>query len=165
MSDFSFQLKRLRLQAGITQNELAKALNVSQNAVFNWENGKREPNFETVEQIASFFDVLPSELMGWRNENLFHEIFLHSNRVSFAGIYATFGYNLYLLCDSYLSLSENYQAQLLSFADYLLKCDKGKDFKMPTEEEVAAVFPVKKYNQLISDDYIATLPVSDNDKE
>ena len=43
MADIAAQLKRFRLNAKMTQQELAVLLNVSQNAIFNWENGKREP--------------------------------------------------------------------------------------------------------------------------
>ena len=35
---------------------MADYLNVSQNAVYNWENGKREPNMDMQKKIAKFFD-------------------------------------------------------------------------------------------------------------
>lgn len=52
---------------GITQKELATALNVSQNAVFNWENGKREPNLDTIEKIAEALQVPITKLIGIDN--------------------------------------------------------------------------------------------------
>lgn len=66
--------------------------------------------------------------------------------MTLAGIYATFGYGLYVLCDIYLSIADKYKEQLLSYADYLLKCDRGKDFNIPTEEKVSEMFPIEKFN-------------------
>lgn len=43
MPDFANRLKKIRIDRKVTQRELADYLNVSQNAIFNWENGKREP--------------------------------------------------------------------------------------------------------------------------
>lgn len=62
------RLKSLRLERLLTQKELAGLLNVSQNAIYNWENGNREPNKEMIEKIASLFGVSPAYLMGWENE-------------------------------------------------------------------------------------------------
>ena len=68
MADIAAQLKRFRLNAKMTQQELAVLLNVSQNEIFNWENGKREPNFEMVEKIATVLNVSPVQIMGWDEE-------------------------------------------------------------------------------------------------
>lgn len=57
MSYFAEKLKNLRLQRGLTQAVLASELDVSQNAVFNWENGKREPSIEMIQKIADYFQV------------------------------------------------------------------------------------------------------------
>lgn len=57
MSHFANKLKQLRLEHGLTQSELAKEFNVTQNAIFNWENGKREPNLEMVTKIANYFNT------------------------------------------------------------------------------------------------------------
>ncbi len=54
--DFSSKIKKLRTAKGLTQKQIADYLNVSQNAIYNWENGKREPNMDMQKQIAKFFD-------------------------------------------------------------------------------------------------------------
>lgn len=79
MANIATQLKKFRIEAKMTQKELASRLNVSQNAIFNWENGKREPSLETIEKLADIFDTLPSQIMGWdekyeRGECEFDEI-------------------------------------------------------------------------------------------
>lgn len=57
MSDFPNRLKKLRSASKLTQKQLAEKLNVSQNAVYNWENGKREPNLDMMKKIAKVFDI------------------------------------------------------------------------------------------------------------
>lgn len=65
MSDFSNRLKGLRTSRGITQKELGSFLDVTQNAIFNWETGRTEPSAETIERISDYFKVSPAYLMGW----------------------------------------------------------------------------------------------------
>lgn len=62
------RIKELRLQYKKTQRDLAKYLNVSEQAIAYYEQGKREPKIETWEKLASFFKVPPSYLMGLTND-------------------------------------------------------------------------------------------------
>ena len=57
MTFFGIRLQSLRKQDGINQTTLAKALGVSRSAVGMWETGEREPDFETLESIADYFNV------------------------------------------------------------------------------------------------------------
>lgn len=61
---FSEQLKKLRKERGLTQEQLANLLKISKSAISMYENGNREPNFETEELIADFFNVNISILRG-----------------------------------------------------------------------------------------------------
>ena len=54
----------LRKSKNITQADLARALNVTQAAVGNWELGKREPDNLTLLQIADYFGVTTDYLLG-----------------------------------------------------------------------------------------------------
>lgn len=65
MPDYADRMKELRENKGITQKELADALNVTQTAVTYWETRKREPSIEMIRKIAEYFEVAPSYLMGW----------------------------------------------------------------------------------------------------
>lgn len=65
MSDFATRLKELRIEKKVTQQDLADFLHVSQNAIYNWENGKREANLEMIGKIAEYFEVAPSYLLGY----------------------------------------------------------------------------------------------------
>ncbi len=51
------RLKSLRLEQGITQDELAQKLNINRNAISRYENGKRQPDYETLKNIADYFSV------------------------------------------------------------------------------------------------------------
>lgn len=69
MANFSEMLKNLRKERGLTQEALAKALSVgefkiSPSAVGMWEQGRREPDFETLDLIADFFNVDIDFLLG-----------------------------------------------------------------------------------------------------
>ncbi len=57
MSHFPEELKNLRLKRGLTQAALAGELHVTQNAIFNWENGRRDPSIEMIQKIADYFQV------------------------------------------------------------------------------------------------------------
>ena len=50
-------LKYLREQRGLKQQELADILGVKQSTVGNWEAGKREPEINMLVCIAEYFNV------------------------------------------------------------------------------------------------------------
>lgn len=54
---FSNVLKSLRLNAGLNQEELGKKLGLAKSTISMYENGIREPNLETLEAIADYFNV------------------------------------------------------------------------------------------------------------
>lgn len=64
MGDFNNIFKRLRIAAGLTQEELAQKLGITRSRVGMYETGKREPDFETLELIADFFNVDIDYLLG-----------------------------------------------------------------------------------------------------
>ena len=57
MEKFHEKIKMLRKKKGLTQKSLSNMLNISQGAYAQWENGKREPNFEKLSMLACIFDV------------------------------------------------------------------------------------------------------------
>lgn len=58
-------VKKLRKAKGITQEELAEAVNVSFQAVSKWENGGA-PDIEMLPILANYFGVTIDELMGFK---------------------------------------------------------------------------------------------------
>ena len=64
MANFQSVLKLLRKSKGLTQDDLAKALKVSRSTIGMYENGSREPDYETTEAIADYFNVDIDYLLG-----------------------------------------------------------------------------------------------------
>lgn len=61
---FPERLKKLRLEAKLTQKEIAQKLNISQPQYARTENGGRKPSSETLDMFASFFNVSTDYLLG-----------------------------------------------------------------------------------------------------
>jgi transcriptional regulator with XRE-family HTH domain len=64
MSNFKAVLQSLRQQAGYSQLELAQKLGLAPSTISMYETGQREPNIETLEAIADFFNVDMNVLIG-----------------------------------------------------------------------------------------------------
>lgn len=61
---FCERLKELRIEKGIGQVELAKALNLSKGIISLWENGLREPKLSNLIILAQYFQVSIDYLAG-----------------------------------------------------------------------------------------------------
>lgn len=57
------KIKKMRKEAGISQEELAFALEVSRQTVTRWERGRMIPDTERVAALAKYFGVTADELM------------------------------------------------------------------------------------------------------
>ncbi len=68
MGNFQSVLKSLRKANGLTQDELAKILKISRSTIGMYENGSREPDYETLEAIADYFNVDIDYLLGRTNK-------------------------------------------------------------------------------------------------
>lgn len=64
MIQFKERLKELRKEKQLSQAQLAKELQVSQRSISSWETGFRQPDFETLEQLAKYFNVTTDYLLG-----------------------------------------------------------------------------------------------------
>lgn len=70
MADFKDMLKYFRSREGLSQSDLAKKLGVSTSTISMYEVGKREPDFETEEKIADFFNTDLNILRGRDTERI-----------------------------------------------------------------------------------------------
>lgn len=57
-------IKKARLDAGLTQKEVAEKLGVAQAQYARWESGGRNPKDETVEKLAKIFNTSFETLKG-----------------------------------------------------------------------------------------------------
>lgn len=68
--EFSEQIKILRKENNLTQEQFARKINVTRQAVSNWENNKNLPDIETLIRISGIFHVSLDQLItGGENMN------------------------------------------------------------------------------------------------
>lgn len=58
------KIEELRKKMGLSQEDLAKRLNMTQQRISAYEKGKREPDLETLKLFADFFNVSTDFLLG-----------------------------------------------------------------------------------------------------
>ena len=66
MQEYSIakKLVELRTKAGVTQEQVAKALSISNKTVSKWENGTSSPDLSMVVALARYYDVSTDLLLG-----------------------------------------------------------------------------------------------------
>lgn len=65
-------IKELRKKNGLSQKELAEICGVHQTAVSQWENGRTQPDRESIKTLAKLFNASIETLLGYeqpKNEN------------------------------------------------------------------------------------------------
>lgn len=59
---FCEAIKQLRKEKNLSQQEIANYLQITRQAYSNYENGKREPDYETLLKLSEFFAVTVDHL-------------------------------------------------------------------------------------------------------
>lgn len=72
--DIGSKIKTLRLSKSMTQEQLAKALHVSAQAVSKWENGKSYPDIHSLLLPSALFDVSLDQLIKGDLETMKQEV-------------------------------------------------------------------------------------------
>lgn len=70
MTELGNRISALRKEAGLTQVQLARALNVSQQAVQSWEAGRRRIQISILPAVAKLLSVSLEGLLGEEAENV-----------------------------------------------------------------------------------------------
>ena len=60
---FGKRLKELRLERGLSQQKLGEIFGFCNQTISFWESGSREPDLDTLLEIAHFFEVSLEELL------------------------------------------------------------------------------------------------------
>ncbi len=151
------RIKHRRELLDMSQDELAKKVGYKSRSSINKIeiDGRGLPQSKIV-AFANALDTTPAYLMGWEDDDSQRTI--HNSAVSFASIYNTFGYEVYLLCDTYLSLADDGKQLLIEYANFLMKRERGNDFKMMSEEEAKNAFTPNLINtySFVSKDSVST---------
>jgi transcriptional regulator with XRE-family HTH domain len=83
-------IRRLRLQGGMTQEELAERLGVTGQAVSRWERGECCPDITLLPGLSNLFGVTADELLGMeelRSRARVNEIYARANTLGSRGEY------------------------------------------------------------------------------
>ena len=64
MAEIKDRIVSLRNEKNITQSQLAEELNISPSAIGMYEQGRRKPSYELLEEICDYFNVDMDYLMG-----------------------------------------------------------------------------------------------------
>ena len=67
---YASNIKKLRLEAGLTASQLAEAIGVTKNAIYNWEAGSHRPDLDTLPQLCDALMVTADELLGHSTPNM-----------------------------------------------------------------------------------------------
>lgn len=70
-SNFPKRLKELREANKMTQGQLGDRINTTRQSISNYEKGKREPDYVTLEALADTFNVDINYLLGKTNKTTF----------------------------------------------------------------------------------------------
>lgn len=66
-NNFGKNLKNLRLERNLSQQKLAKQIDVSQQCISEWENGNIEPTLSSLWKLSDVFEITIDELVGKSN--------------------------------------------------------------------------------------------------
>ncbi len=61
-------LKRLRIDAGITQNQLSKDLSIGQATISQWESGASKPTADALIALSKYYGVSVDFILGISHE-------------------------------------------------------------------------------------------------
>lgn len=66
--NYGERLKKLRESKKLSQQQLAEKLNINRSTYARYELGQTQPDFETLEKLADFFEVSTDYLLGRTDE-------------------------------------------------------------------------------------------------
>lgn len=118
--NISDNIKYLRKSFNLSQKDLGLIADVSDKAVWSWEQGTREPRMGALQRLADHFGLKKSDIIDGDLEEVFKSKGSVSNKVIKSG-------NLELLTDAELTLIKKYR-QL--DADGKRNIDRQIDFEL-----------------------------------
>lgn len=103
MQNIAYNIRTLRKERGLTQEELAAQLHVTRQAVSSWERGGSCPDFDTLKRLGEVLGAAPEQLLNRADDGKKAPY----RRVRYIGpiLLALFGY---LFCTYIFGLSSGY---------------------------------------------------------
>lgn len=125
MMKFQESLKQLRIEKGLTQAELADALKISRSTIGMYEQGKRKPDFETLEVIADYFNVKMSVLLDGEQSDC--DLYLQC-----------YNQRAYKMVQKFMRLDSEDQSRIEERINTLLENNKYQDIKSKGDTSITA---------------------------
>lgn len=130
-------LKRLRKQKELSQEELANFIGVSFQAVSKWERGEGYPDITLLPIIANYFEVSVDELLGMneiKDEQKLTKIFEEYSILNSQGKVKD---SINLIQDAIKCFPNNYQLQAeLAYSLSILQCESIEERKKNLQEAI-----------------------------
>lgn len=76
------KLKELRKKINLSQDKLAKELNIAQTTYHNYENKITEPNIQTLIKLADYFHITIDELVERKNTNVIDKGLMNETEIN-----------------------------------------------------------------------------------
>ena len=108
------RLKECRLKLGITKQEAAKRIQISQPAYLRYEAGTRNPSIQTISKMAEVFSTSIDYLIGKTNEATIDRAIIEKDKAP----------SLFLLAETCKNFDEAQLDRLLTYANELSKTQK-----------------------------------------
>lgn len=116
--NFCDTFRELRMEKKLSQEAIAKELDVSQSLINNWETNRSTPAPEMLEYIADYFAISVDYLIGRTNDRRFYAPDYKNKKI------------VNLLYDKVKDLSEDKQQMILNVTEAVMKdIDKQIDNK------------------------------------
>ena len=113
MKNVGYSLRTARMQKNLTQDALAEQLHVTRQTISNYENGKSEPDLETLQKLAELLELDMNEVLngsaGEVPETRWYWIALITAMLCGGILYAYLGY-----------LQEYYRMQFIILPEYII---------------------------------------------
>lgn len=116
-------IKYYRMKAGMTQEELAERLGVSNKLVWSWEKNRTEPKPEAVSKMLQIFDIDIRDLTKQINANL--------------------SYEEYILIEQYRSVPNSERQRIKSYIQFAAEIMKRRE-----EGENETTPELRKHNEV-----------------
>lgn len=68
------RLKEIRMEKKFSQEDVAKKLNVSRQAISKWENDKTEPDLKSLKMLSEMYEITLDELLAFKDKPEYEKI-------------------------------------------------------------------------------------------
>lgn len=110
------KIKELRLLSGMSQEELGRRVGVQRAAINKYEKGTvTNIPIQTIEKIASVFDVSPTYIVGWNNNDITNQLSMEVRVLE--GVKQFYGSDAVDLLEAYSIVTQVGRRRIIQYAN------------------------------------------------